>query len=495
LQARARELGLEISGNTAVQAALFNDRLKELQSAGTGLGREMMTELMPSLLNITSAMIQAQKESGIWMALLVGVGGVLSNLFTPSDETRLERLNTQLQNVQANLARGLARGASQDSQFVRNQTREIERLTKAIGELTDKQERAAAAGRTRLQQIEDEAKAFATAADNRTRELAANARAEAEREAATARAAAAEETRLNSITSIIDALKVEGETLGMTSREIQLYTLRNLGATERQLELAIAMAETNDERIRAAELARQEKADNEARQNSIKSLIEGLEFQAATLTKTSREIAIYRLSLMGAAGDELIAATARINAAYDLIEAHERLMESQREAERNAKTTGERMVDYAQQAANNIQDAFAKFLFDPFKDGLKGMLRGFIDVIRQMIAQAAAARILGNTEGFFGAILGGLGLGGRAVGGPVSAGNAFIVGERGPEVFVPHTAGRIQPGMGGGGVTVVQNNTFQAGFDPAQAMPMLVEAERAIYRGVEQRLNFGYFPA
>jgi hypothetical protein len=495
LQARARELGLEISSNTAVQAALFNDRLKELQSAGTGLGREMMTELMPSLLNITSAMIQAQKESGIWMALLVGVGGVLSELFTPSDERRLQRLNTELQNVQANLARGLAGGASEDSQFVRNQTREIERLTKAIGELTDKQERAATADERRLKEMGERASKLAEEQEERLRGTMARLRAENEREAAAARADAAEKARLDSITSMIQALEVEGDTLGMTSREIELHTLRNLGATETQLEYATALAKTNDERIRAAELARQEKADNEARQNSIKSLIEGLEFQAATLRKTSREIAIYRLSLMGAAGDDLIAATARINAAYDLIEAHERLMESQREAERNAKTTGERMVDYAQQAANNIQDAFAKFLFDPFKDGLKGMLRGFIDVIRQMIAQAAAARILGNTEGFFGAILGGLGLGGRAVGGPVSAGNAFIVGERGPEIFVPHTAGRIQPGMSGGGVTVVQNNTFQAGFDPAQAMPMLVEAERAIYRGVEQRLNFGYFPA
>lgn len=45
------------------------------------------------------------------------------------------------------------------------------------------------------------------------------------------------------------------------------------------------------------------------------------------------------------------------------------------------------------------------------------------------------------------------GLPGRATGGPVSPGRAFIVGERGPEVFVPTAAGRIETGgrMGQGG--------------------------------------------
>ncbi len=36
-----------------------------------------------------------------------------------------------------------------------------------------------------------------------------------------------------------------------------------------------------------------------------------------------------------------------------------------------------------------------------------------------------------------------LGLPGRATGGPVSPGRAFVVGERGPEVFVPTTSGSI----------------------------------------------------
>ncbi|NRD88315.1 tail tape measure protein [Sphingopyxis sp. BSNA05] len=38
-----------------------------------------------------------------------------------------------------------------------------------------------------------------------------------------------------------------------------------------------------------------------------------------------------------------------------------------------------------------------------------------------------------------------LGAPGRATGGPVTGGRAYMVGERGPELFVPTAAGRIEP--------------------------------------------------
>lgn len=44
--------------------------------------------------------------------------------------------------------------------------------------------------------------------------------------------------------------------------------------------------------------------------------------------------------------------------------------------------------------------------------------------------------------------------GSRALGGPVSANVPYLVGERGPEMFIPSGSGRISPGMGG---TVVVN--------------------------------------
>ena len=53
-----------------------------------------------------------------------------------------------------------------------------------------------------------------------------------------------------------------------------------------------------------------------------------------------------------------------------------------------------------------------------------------------------------NFSGLLGSILG---LPGRATGGPVSPGRGYLVGERGPELFVPTSAGRVEANLGSGG--------------------------------------------
>jgi len=80
---------------------------------------------------------------------------------------------------------------------------------------------------------------------------------------------------------------------------------------------------------------------------------------------------------------------------------------------------------------------------------------------------------LGGTEGGLGPLLGGalasLGLPGRASGGPVSGGRPYLVGERGPEMFVPGPGGgRVQPLSGGGAATTITVNVAAAA-DSGQA--------------------------
>lgn len=59
----------------------------------------------------------------------------------------------------------------------------------------------------------------------------------------------------------------------------------------------------------------------------------------------------------------------------------------------------------------------------------------------------------GGLGGFLSQALGSLfGLPGRATGGPVSPGRGYIVGERGPEIFVPTSSGRIDNGLTGAGL-------------------------------------------
>jgi len=147
------------------------------------------------------------------------------------------------------------------------------------------------------------------------------------------------------------------------------------------------------------------------------------------------------------------------------------------------------LAEFAAQAARNMQDAFAQFLFDPFKGGIKGMLKGFVDMIRQMIAQVAAAAILrqffgwmSGLGGFWGSVGGSMlkGISGKAIGGPVMANQAYMVGERGPELFVPTSNGSITPNNRlGGGVTVapVYNvDARGASADLVKSLPAILEA-------------------
>jgi len=58
-----------------------------------------------------------------------------------------------------------------------------------------------------------------------------------------------------------------------------------------------------------------------------------------------------------------------------------------------ADTVQQKLSDidqFAVEAARNIQDAFADFLFDPFKDGVDKLAENFGAAIRRMIANAVA---------------------------------------------------------------------------------------------------------
>ena len=86
------------------------------------------------------------------------------------------------------------------------------------------------------------------------------------------------------------------------------------------------------------------------------------------------------------------------------------------EAMRDVKAKTDQVTEFGIQAARNIQSAFANFLFDPFKDGLKGMARSFLETIRRMASEAAAASIMrgvlgpnfekGELGGWLGGIIG-----------------------------------------------------------------------------------------
>ncbi len=78
---------------------------------------------------------------------------------------------------------------------------------------------------------------------------------------------------------------------------------------------------------------------------------------------------------------------------------------------------------------------------------------------------------------------------GRATGGPVSPGQAYVVGERGPELFVPTSSGRVETGAGGGRGPVTINVHVSGG---AAASPeMMQRSGRQVARAVSRALARG----
>jgi hypothetical protein len=82
-----------------------------------------------------------------------------------------------------------------------------------------------------------------------------------------------------------------------------------------------------------------------------------------------------------------------------------------------------------------------------FKD-LRGVLKGVLADIGQILTRQLITKPLND---LLMSTLGSVGF--RATGGPVSSGSAYIVGERGPELFLPNNSGRIVPN-GAGGITI-----------------------------------------
>lgn len=118
-------------------------------------------------------------------------------------------------------------------------------------------------------------------------------------------------------------------------------------------------------------------------------------------------------------------------------------------------------------------------------------LADFANSVLESIARRLTSRFIAGPigeaiEGGIGSIFGGE----RAAGGPTSAGKAYLVGERGPELFVPKTAGTVVPNgaMGGGAVNV--NFSFTT-LDPTTAAQVIAANRQTIVNIVRGAFNRG----
>ena len=144
----------------------------------------------------------------------------------------------------------------------------------------------------------------------------------------------------------------------------------------------------------------------------------------------------------------------------------------------------------ARNAGSIIASGFEDAIFSGQKLG--EVIRSLgMDLMRMVFQQTVTAPL---AAGISGAIL--KGFGARAMGGPVNAGSPYVVGEKGPELFVPSSSGSIVPngamgssGGGSGGVTV--NYNIAAGVSRAELVPILEQERKRLKAEIPDMVRRG----
>jgi hypothetical protein len=112
-------------------------------------------------------------------------------------------------------------------------------------------------------------------------------------------------------------------------------------------------------------------------------------------------------------------------------------------------------LNHMEKEANKVAVSIGEDFKLAFDGWILGAERSFGELLRRMAVQMSTSAIFKGLATFFG---GGTGKaasffsdffgGARAEGGPVSAGKAYLVGERGPELFMPSQSGMIAANAG-----------------------------------------------
>jgi len=205
-----------------------------------------------------------------------------------------------------------------------------------------------------------------------------------------------------------------------------------------------------------------------------------------------------------------VAETERAQTIKDMQEAYAKLTSGQDEANTKTKETAKiiktelspelmRIKDASEMVGQSFGDAMMSMVQGTMtaKDAFKTMARDIIsELYRIFVVKQITGFITGGLQQAFAPKLAGTGGGGgKAIGGPVQANQSYVVGERGPEMFVPSRSGSIVPNnkLGGGGVVVNQTINVTTGVQQTvraeikQLMPQIADSAKAAVVDAKRR--------
>lgn len=469
LRKEADALGLTITSSAAQSAERFNDALSTVSGAAAGLVNTFIQQALPVFEQIALKFVDAARDGGALSAAVGALSVAFKGLFTAGVVvvsvfqqvglaingfiTALALLRTgrvsEAVDILQDRFRQMRDNVSQDIETVvsvwQGGAPKVEAAAKKAGEslgIIDEEARKASEGAL---------KSISALADGLRQQVATfglGAKATIEYRIAQgdlaeefAKAGAAGEAMRQSIIGHTEILAIlEERTQAAKRAEEEAAAVRQEGiavfdATRTPAEQYIATID------RLGQLLQARAIDFQTYQRAVEQAQAAFDQQNVALQEGIRVFEETRTP-----AEEYEARMVRLN---ELLQQNAITQDTFNRATAQAKDAFDTAVQGSQQGAQELQGFLTQALTGGFEDGAKGILRGFVQLLLQMQAQALAAKL---TQSLFGAAGGGGGFGAafgalfggtRSTGGDVQAGKSFLVGERGPERFVPDVNGRI----------------------------------------------------
>jgi len=489
LREEAERLGLKLGTDVARDAERFNDNLSTLGRSVSALGKSIAEKFLPPLVQITDQMRLAAEKGGLWAAAMAGVRESFAQLFLAQSTVAgaggtIDTINAAIieqiqliERLETTEARRGTRGALNRPRQIQAAKAELERLKQesikaqilaqfdrpgglnegvtkpaapGLANPNDSEGKASAAFLDGLKKkilaleeneyavlrLEAAQKKVAESAEPLIQQLERETRFRAELKEGQERDAKAAEAEMarriglvNGVADYVEQLEIEARMLGLTAENrlvgIQLLKLEEAGIAKTSAEYAAA-AERIEEavaKVAGAKLF----TDTRSPLETVRQEIER----------------IRDLYVKGAIdADTFERAIAKLNEEFT-----------------KQATAGNKAKSAAEELGLTFSSAFEDAIVggNKLSDVLKGLEKDLVRLVLRKNVTEPLADSLGSLFKPSGKDGGG-GLGGliqtgasfltnffKASGGPVNAGQTYLVGEQGPELFTPPRAGNITP--------------------------------------------------
>lgn len=437
--------GLNLSDVDAAKVEMANDAMSTFGLLTDGIGKQLTVELAPILKAVGDEFLRsAEAAGGLGTVVEDSVGKAITAVSFLADAAdgvkRVFLVVADAIIVKFNL---IAQGVADSFAFILRGISKVPGIdfTDTVASLEQFSKTASGVVSEAAQNIQDTLMAPLAGDSLRAAYQAAQAAGQAAAEAAVANREIAKTTgeafsevdesakkSADSINKQISAIERAAKTWGMSADEVKIYDLTIQGATQSQIDYARSLLDT------ISALDEQKKAQEDAAKR-MESLLQSTIEAVDPTAKLVRELM---------ALDELMSSEAGDKYGDVVLERMLQINEEIDEIVNKTEESTEKMSVFAEQAARNMQDAFADFLFDPFADGVDGMEQAFADAIRRMVANAASAKFFEGVSGITSDLFG-FKVPGFASGTNFAPGGLAIVGEQGPELVHLPRGSRVTP--------------------------------------------------